>query len=215
MKRERAAYMPTLCHRKAGSIGGSGGDPLSMEECTVVRKRLRGLAAPRLAAPAGPAQPLDAQLADFYGASVFEGEALTSDELMGWATEMAGDFFSEASALYDMLSDLKTPNEEGRAMDELMRRLGYLVGEEAAAAAANAPGQQLARVRSVYSGLVRVYIFLHQRYLRAFELLEVRELLSTCWRRLVAFAMEYKILDDAFLHKVFQYVAALSTPAAH
>lgn len=226
MKRERAT-LAVVSHRKAGSA-----DARSHEECAVVRKRLRGLHAPQqpqpqprfqqqqssllrpsarseFAPPPFSVQSLRMQLADFSEVTPFDRDAVSPEELVAWVTEMAADFYSELSVLYDMLSDVKAQNDEVRAMDELMRRMGYLLESETAASGGKDVASQWSGIRNVYSGLVRVYIFLFQRYYREFVVLEVSELLAACWHRLLAFAMEHRLLDDEFLRKVYEHVSAL------
>jgi hypothetical protein len=225
MKRERAT-LAVVSHRKAGSVDGR-----SHEECAVLRKRLRGLHVPQsqshlqppqqapqfqqqqqqqqAAAASMSMQSVRMRLADFCEVTPFDRDAVAPEELAAWVAEMAADFFSELSVLYDMLSDVKAPSSEARAMDELMRRMGYLLEREASASGGEDLASRWGGLRNVYSGLVRVYIFLFQRYHREFVVLEVGELLAACWHRLLAFAMEHRLLDDEFLRKVYEHVAAL------
>ncbi|POM80385.1 Hypothetical protein PHPALM_1786 [Phytophthora palmivora] len=147
------------------------------------------------------------QLADFF----VDPSAVAPSEAVSLAEEMAADFYSEVSIMYDMLSDIKTPTAEGRAVDELMRRLNSVLNtnnNEHAVAGDNL-STQIANVQGLYNGLIRVFIFLYQRYYRTFVLLEVSELLAASWQRLLAFVVEYRILDEVFVRKVYSHVAQI------
>ncbi|KAJ8525750.1 hypothetical protein ON010_g15364 [Phytophthora cinnamomi] len=112
--------------------------------------------------------------------------------------------------MYDMLSDIKTPTAEGRAVDELMRRMHNLLGAaNGLASRGGGLATQISNVRGLYNGLIRVFVFLYQRYYRAFVVLEVGELLAACWQRLLAFVVEYRILDEVFVRKVYDHVAQI------
>ncbi|RLN66845.1 hypothetical protein BBP00_00002006 [Phytophthora kernoviae] len=115
--------------------------------------------------------------------------------------------------MYDMLSDIKTPTAEGRAVDELMRRMHHLLSTDTRPTTDGNASTQIANVRGIYNGLIRVFVFLYQRYYRAFVVLEVNELLAACWQRLLAFVMEYRILDDVFVRTVQNSHSALSGQA--
>ncbi|EGZ25619.1 hypothetical protein PHYSODRAFT_312000 [Phytophthora sojae] len=145
--------------------------------------------------------------ADFF----VDPSAVSPAEAVSLAEEMAADFYSEVSIMYDMLSDIKTPTAEGRAVDELMRRMHNLLGaaDGLAARGGNNLATQISNVRGLYNGLIRVFIFLYQRYYRAFVVLEVSELLAASWQRLLAFVMEYRILDEVFVRKVYDHVAQI------
>ncbi|TYZ57847.1 hypothetical protein PybrP1_003011 [[Pythium] brassicae (nom. inval.)] len=151
------------------------------------------------------------QFYGFYSTTAFDRAAISPAEALLLAAEMAADFFSEASMLYDMLSEIKSPTDEVRAVDELMTRMQSLLHDDARLpkAPAEVTAAQVGNVRNVYSGLVRVYIFLFQRHYREFVELEVSELLAASWQRLLAFAAEYKILDEEFILQVFDYVKKL------
>ncbi|KAG7400165.1 hypothetical protein PHYBOEH_006704 [Phytophthora boehmeriae] len=142
------------------------------------------------------------QFAEFF----IPPAAVSPTEAVTLAEEMAADFYSEVSIMYDMLSDIKTPTAEGRAVDELMRRMHHLLSSDARASAGANASTQIANVRGIYNGLIRVFVFLYQRYYRAFVVLEVSELLAACWQRLLAFVMEYRILDEAFVRTVYNHV---------
>ncbi|KAI9998740.1 hypothetical protein PInf_003330 [Phytophthora infestans] len=145
------------------------------------------------------------QFADFY----VDPSAVSSAEAVSLAEEMAADFYSEVSIMYDMLSDIKTPTAEGRAVDELMRRLQNVFSVDDDGRAGGNLSTQVANVRGLYNGLIRVFIFLYQRYYRAFVVLEVSELLAASWQRLLAFVIEYRILDEVFVRKVYDHVAQI------
>lgn len=147
-----------------------------------------------------PAQLM--QFADFF----VDPSAVSPSEAMGLAEEMAADFYSEVSIMYDMLSDIKTPTAEGRAVDELMRRMHDVLSAGAHPASDGPLATHAANVRGIYNGLIRVFIFLYRRYYRAFVVLEVSELLAASWQRLLAFVMEYRILDDVFVRTVYNHV---------
>ncbi|KAG2779994.1 hypothetical protein PC129_g8728 [Phytophthora cactorum] len=147
------------------------------------------------------------QFADFY----VDPSAVSPAEAVSLAEEMAADFYSEVSIMYDMLSDIKTPTAEGRAVDELMRRLHNVLSAHNNGRTAGGGNQstQIANVRGLYNGVIRVFIFLYQRYYRAFVVLEVNELLAASWQRLLAFVVEYRILDEVFVRKVYDHVAQI------
>ncbi|ETL83722.1 hypothetical protein L917_16365 [Phytophthora nicotianae] len=147
------------------------------------------------------------QFADFY----VDPSVVSPAEAVGLAEEMAADFYSEVSIMYDMLSDIKTPTAEGRAVDELMRRLHSALSsnDNGRATSGGNLSTQIANVRGLYNGLIRVFIFLYQRYYRAFVVLEVSELLAASWQRLLAFVIEYRILDEVFVRKVYDHVAQI------
>ncbi|EEY53277.1 uncharacterized protein PITG_06918 [Phytophthora infestans T30-4] len=145
------------------------------------------------------------QFADFY----VDPSAVSPAEAVSLAEEMAADFYSEVSIMYDMLSDIKTPTAEGRAVDELMRRLQNVFSVDDDGRAGGNLSTQVANVRGLYNGLIRVFIFLYQRYYRAFVVLEVSELLAASWQRLLAFVIEYRILDEVFVRKVYDHVAQI------
>eukprot|EP00644_Phytophthora_capsici_P014131 jgi/Phyca11/503206/fgenesh2_kg.PHYCAscaffold_3_\ len=148
------------------------------------------------------------QFADFF----VDPAAVSPTEAVSLAEEMAADFYSEISIMYDMLSDIKTPTAEGRAVDELMRRMHKILNANGSGntAAGNANlSTQVANARGLYNGLIRVFIFLYQRYYRAFVVLEVSELLAASWQRLLAFVVEYRILDEVFVRKVYNHVAQI------
>lgn len=152
------------------------------------------------------------QFYGFYSTTAFDRATISAAEAIILAAEMAADFYSEASMLYDMLSEIKSPNDETRAVDELMKRMNNLLSDDSRLpkSPAEVTAAQVSNVRNVYSGLVRVYIFLFQRYYREFRELEVDELLAASWQRLLAFAAEYKILEEDFILKVHDYVAKLA-----
>ncbi|GAB9467921.1 hypothetical protein Gpo141_00005250 [Globisporangium polare] len=151
------------------------------------------------------------QFYGFYSTTAFDRTTISAAEAIILAAEMAADFFSEASMLYDMLSEIKSPNDETRAVDELMKRMSNLLSDNSRLprSPAEVAAAQVSNVRNVYNGLVRVYIFLFQRHYREFLELEVDELLAASWQRLLAFAAEYKILEEDFILKVLDYVAKL------
>ncbi|TDH73644.1 hypothetical protein CCR75_004257 [Bremia lactucae] len=161
--------------------------------------------------PTSPAMSPPATLmkfADFFvdPSNVPPSEAATVAE------EMAADFFSEVSIMYDMLSDITAPTAEGRAVNELMRRLRNVlraIDNRRIDSEGSNLLAQFANVRSLYNGLIRVFIFLYQRYYRTFVVLEVSELLTASWQRLLAFVVEYRILDETFVWKVYDYVAQI------
>ncbi|CAI5702119.1 hypothetical protein KXD40_000490 [Peronospora effusa] len=143
------------------------------------------------------------QFVDFF----VEPSAVSPPEAVSLAEEMASDFYSEVSIMYDMLSDIKTPTAEGRAVDELMRRLHTLLSTNANRHSTDENiSTQITNVRGLYSGLIRVFIFLYQRYYHSFVVLEVSELLAASWQRLLAFVVEYRILDEMFVRKVYDHV---------
>ncbi|OWZ18654.1 hypothetical protein PHMEG_0007220 [Phytophthora megakarya] len=144
------------------------------------------------------------QLADFF----VDSSAVAPAEAVSLAEEMAADFYSEVSIMYDMLSDIKTPTAEGLAVEELMRRMNGLLSANNSGEGGNLAGQT-AHVRGLYNGLIRVFIFLYQRYYRTFVVLEVSELLAASWQRLLAFVVEYRILDETFVRKVYDHVAQI------
>ncbi|KAL4177020.1 hypothetical protein KRP22_001956 [Phytophthora ramorum] len=145
------------------------------------------------------------QFADFF----VDPAAVSPSEAVSLVEEMAADFFSEVSIMHDMLSDVKTPTAEGRAVDELMRRMHSMLSGGNGLSADSNVQTQIANVRGLYNGLIRVFIFLYQRYFRAFVVLEVHELLAASWQRLLAFVVEYRILDEVFVRKVFDHVAQI------
>ncbi|KAE9354538.1 hypothetical protein PF008_g4486 [Phytophthora fragariae] len=146
------------------------------------------------------------QFADIF----VDPSAVSPAEAVSLAEEMAADFYSEVSIMYDMLSDVKTPTSESRAVDELMRRMHNVLGNtDGLAARGSNLATQISNVRGLYNGLIRVFIFLYQRYYRAFVVLEVSELLTASWQRLLAFVSEYRILDEVFVRKVFDHVAQI------
>lgn len=151
------------------------------------------------------------QFYGFYSTTAFDRAAISPAEALLLAAEMAADFYSEVSMLYDMLSEIKSPTDEVRAVDELMTRMQSLLHDDARLpkAPADVTAAQVSNVRNMYSGLVRVYIFLFQRHYREFVELEVSELLAASWQRLLAFAAEYKILEEEFILQVFDYVKKL------
>lgn len=152
------------------------------------------------------------QFYGFYSTTPFDRAVISPAEALLLASDMAADFFSEASMLYDMLSEIKSPSDEVRAVDELMKRMHCLLHDDARlpkVPAADVTAAQVSNVRNVYNGLVRVYIFLFQRHYREFVELEVSELLAASWQRLLAFAAEYKILEEDFILQVFDYVKKL------
>ncbi|CAH0480415.1 unnamed protein product [Peronospora belbahrii] len=159
--------------------------------------------------PTSPTRPPPGTMMQLVDCFV-DPSAVTPHEAVSLAEEMAADFYSEISIMYDMLSDIKIPTDEGRAVDELMRRLHILLS-------ANANGHhtdrnlstQITHVRGLYNGLIRVFVFLYQRYYRAFVVLEVNELLTASWQRLLAFVIEYHILDEMFVRKVYDHVAEI------
>ncbi|CAH0484949.1 unnamed protein product [Peronospora farinosa] len=143
------------------------------------------------------------QFVDFF----VEPSAVSPPEAVSLAEEMASDFYSEVSIMYDMLSDIKTPTAEGRAVDELMRRLHTLLSANANRHSTDENiSTQITNVRGLYNGLIRVFIFLYQRYYHSFVVLEVSELLAASWQRLLAFVVEYRILDEMFVRKVYDHV---------
>lgn len=143
------------------------------------------------------------QFADFF----VDPSAVSPREAVSLAEEMAADFYSEVSIMYDMLSDIKTPTAEGRAVDELMRRMQTLLSANVNGLVAGGNlSTQFSNLRGLYNGLIRVFIFLYQRYYRAFVVLEVSELLAASWQRLLAFVVEYRILDEVFVRKVYDHV---------
>ncbi|RLN73795.1 hypothetical protein BBJ28_00012430 [Nothophytophthora sp. Chile5] len=150
-------------------------------------------------------QPSQTAYCDFS----VDRSAISPSEAVSLAAEMAADFYSEVSIMYDMLSDINTPSEEGLAVGELMRRMRNLLSD-----GSHSGGNAVARitnVRGVYNGLIRVYVFLFQRYYRAFVVLDVNELLIACWQRLLAFVVECRILDEMFIHKVSEHVVKIVT----
>ncbi|KAF1334155.1 hypothetical protein FI667_g1831, partial [Globisporangium splendens] len=155
------------------------------------------------------------QFYGFYSTTAFDRSAISPAEAIILAAEMAADFYSEASMLYDMLSEIKTLSDEVRAVDELMKRMSNLLNDDARLpkSPTEVTAAQVSNVRSnvrnVYNGLVRVYIFLFQRYYREFMELEVSELLAASWQRLLALAAEYKVLEEEFILKVLDYVVKI------
>uniref|UniRef100_K3WZC5 Uncharacterized protein n=1 Tax=Globisporangium ultimum (strain ATCC 200006 / CBS 805.95 / DAOM BR144) TaxID=431595 RepID=K3WZC5_GLOUD len=151
------------------------------------------------------------QFYGFYSTTAFDRSAISPAEAIILAAEMAADFYSEASMLYDMLSEIKTPSDEVRAVDELMKRMNNLLNDDTRLpkSPTEITAAQVSNVRNVYNGLVRVYIFLFQRYYREFMELEVSELLAASWQRLLALAAEYKVLEEDFILKVLDYVVKL------
>ncbi|GMF13855.1 unnamed protein product [Phytophthora lilii] len=146
------------------------------------------------------------QFADFF----VDPSAVSPSEAVSLAEEMAADFYSEVSIMYDMLSDIKSPTAEGRAVDELMRRMHHVLSaDHGLASGSSSLAAQVSNVRGVYNGLIRVFVFLYQRYYRAFVVLEVSELLAACWQRLLAFVLEYHILDEVFVRKVYDHVVQI------
>ncbi|RLN64819.1 hypothetical protein BBJ29_004756 [Phytophthora kernoviae] len=185
-------------HRNSNSNSnsntGSGGAPCQPTAAT--------------ATPITPTSTTDAppatlmQFAEFF----VHPAVVSPSEVVGLTEEMAADFYSEVSIMYDMLSDIKTPTAEGRAVDELMRRMHHLLSTDTRPTTDGNASTQIANVRGIYNGLIRVFVFLYQRYYRAFVVLEVNELLAACWQRLLAFVMEYRILDDVFVRTVYNHV---------
>lgn len=163
--------------------------------------------------PTAAPQPTPAQLQfyGFYSTTAFDRSTISPAEAIILAAEMAADFYSEASMLYDMLSEIKAPNEEVRAVDELMKRMNNLLNDDTRLpkCPSEVTSAQVSNVRNVYNGLVRVYIFLFQRHYRAFMELDVSELLAASWQRLLALAAEYKILEEDFILKVLDYVVKI------
>lgn len=139
---------------------------------------------------------------------------MSPSEANSLAEEMAADIYSELSIMYDMLSDILTPTTESCAVDELMRRLhkmlnaNYNERTDVVGIGRNF-STQVAIVRDLYNGLIRVFIFLYQRFYRAFVVLEVSELLVASWQRLLAFVVEYRILDEAFVREVYDYAVQI------
>ncbi|KAF1788159.1 Leucine-rich repeat domain, L domain-like [Phytophthora cactorum] len=97
------------------------------------------------------------QFADFY----VDPSAVSPAEAVSLAEEMAADFYSEVSIMYDMLSDIKTPTAEGRAVDELMRRLHNVLSAHDNGRAAGGGNQSNAdrqRARTLQRSHPRVYL---------------------------------------------------------
>ena len=194
----------------------------SREEGTIVHKRLRGQengatsggTAAVLGAPHQRVREPSAQRLQFYGffsTTAFDRSIITPGECAVLAAEMAVDFFAEASVLYDMTTDIKVVNEEASAMDELMRRLARIVNDDGDKAAVNDPVKAPIEIRNIYSGLVRVYAYLFQRYYSQFVVLDVEAHLTACWHRLLAFAAEYKVLEEEFINTIFDYIQSITS----
>ena len=156
--------------------------------------------------PTSSTAPPLATLTQFVDSFV-DPSAVSPPEAVSLAEEMAADFYSEVSIMYDMISDIKTPTVEGRAVDELMRRLHTLLSANSNRHPTGGNlSTQITNVRGLYNGLIRVFIFLYQRYYGSFVVLDVSELLAASWQRLLAFVVEYRILDQVFVRKVYDYV---------
>ncbi|CAI5724711.1 unnamed protein product [Peronospora destructor] len=193
-----------LCGRNASSLSKPGvvrNANVSTGNSTYIQSTL-------IAPTSTTAPPLATlmQFADFF----VDPSAVSPLEAVSLAEEMAADFYSEVSIMYDMLSDIKTPTAEGRAIDELMRRLHTLLSANANQHSTDGNiSTQITSVRGLYNGLIRVFIFLYQRYYHSFVVLEVSELLAASWQRLLAFVVEYRILDEVFVRKVYDYVVQI------
>lgn len=200
-------------HRRHSSMNTTASAALSASCFSSSSSTDCGAAPQSLNVPHAPLHVTAAQLQfyGFYSTTAFDRTTISAAEAIILAAEMAADFFSEASMLYDMLSEIKSPNDETRAVDELMKRMNNLLSDDSRLprSPAEVTAAQVSNVRNVYNGLVRVYIFLFQRHYRAFLELEVDELLAASWQRLLAFAAEYKILEEDFILKVLDYVAKL------
>ncbi|KAF0730509.1 hypothetical protein LEN26_005808 [Aphanomyces euteiches] len=121
-----------------------------------------------------------------------EAEALTI------AAEMSIDFYNEVYVLYNMMSEMRTPNEESRTMDVLMQRLDIHVHDERILAEEES-------VRNVYLAMLHAYVYLYRVNYRQFAQLDMATHLSICWHRLVAFATEYHVLDAHLLHRSYEF----------
>ncbi|DBA03381.1 TPA: hypothetical protein N0F65_004658 [Lagenidium giganteum] len=147
------------------------------------------------------------QFYGFFSTTAFDRSYMSPTEAIVLAAEMAADLYGEVSMLMQLLSDIRVQNDETKAIDELMRRIGAFCGDNSRLPmSTEEAAMHASTIKSVYSGLVRVYVFLFQRYLREFTVLDVAELLTASWQRLLAFAAEYKILEEDFIHKVFEFV---------
>lgn len=150
-----------------------------------------------------------------YATSALEEASVSPTESVLLAAEMASDFFSEASMLYDMLSEVKGSHPDVLAMDELMKRMNSTLQDETRfpRAGLDTTSVQMCSVGNVYKGLVRAYVFLYQRFHRAFVALEVEELLAACWQRLLGFSAEHRVLEEDFIQKIYEYVLQLTRKA--
>ncbi|ETV72910.1 hypothetical protein H257_12244 [Aphanomyces astaci] len=126
----------------------------------------------------------------------------TDSEAMVIAAEMSIDFYNEAFALYNMMSDFRTSGSEATTMDVLIARLDLHVHDERILA-------DVENVRNIYRGLIHVFVYLYREHYRQFAQLDMASHLSLCWHRLVAFATEYRVLDPKVLHGSYEYTMSL------
>ncbi|OQR94609.1 hypothetical protein ACHHYP_01090 [Achlya hypogyna] len=133
--------------------------------------------------------------------TAFEPTSLLSEaEAIAIAAEMGADFFSEVSVLYNLTSDIRVANDEAATMDVLFQRLEVHVLDEAV---------DTEKVRNMYHGMLHVYVYLYRVHFRHFVQLDMAGHLTLCWRRLMAFAAEYNVLDAAALQKIYDFVMNL------
>lgn len=148
----------------------------------------------------------------FFATTVFDRAIMSREECIVLASEMAMDFYSELSMLYDMTLELKDTNEGTRHMDELVVILRTALQDSSVFPITLETAKAMAlNIRRIYTGLIRVYLFLFQHYYRAFMLLDVAELLSACWQRLLAFSVEYKILEDDAIHQAHNLILRITS----
>ncbi|EQC35199.1 hypothetical protein SDRG_07428 [Saprolegnia diclina VS20] len=134
--------------------------------------------------------------------TAFEPTLLQSEaEALAIAAEMAADFYSEVSVLYNLVSDMRVLSDEAATMDVLMARLDAHVRDDDA--------RDAEKVHNVYQGMLHVYVYLYRVHLRHFAQLEMSGHLTLCWRRLMAFASEYRVLDTTVLQKIYDFVMNL------
>nr|CCA21747.1 conserved hypothetical protein [Albugo laibachii Nc14] len=148
----------------------------------------------------------------FFATTVFDRAIMSREECIVLASEMAMDFYSELSMLYDMTLELKDTNEGTRHMDGLVVILRTALQDSSVFPVTLETANTMAlNIRRIYTGLIRVYLYLFQHYHRAFILLDVAELLSACWERLLAFSVEYKVLEDDVIQQAYNMILRITS----
>lgn len=152
----------------------------------------------------------------FFATTAFDRSSMTVGECIVLASEMAMDFYSELKMLYDMTIELRFVNQNTKRMEELVNCLRSALNDSQTFPVASESDDRIAgNVKSVYRGLIQVYLFLFQQYYSIFVALDVANLLSACWQRLLAFAMEYKVLEDEFIQQAYHFhIRCVSVPSS-
>ncbi|OQS06339.1 hypothetical protein THRCLA_01626 [Thraustotheca clavata] len=136
--------------------------------------------------------------------TAFEPSQLQSEaEAFTISAEMGVDFYSDVSVLYNLTSDFcGKKTEEVATMDILIHRLDAHVRDEDAL-------RDIEKVRNMYHGMLHVYVYLYRVHWHHFVQLDMSGHLTLCWKRLMAFAAEYRVLDASVLHKVYDFIMSI------